>query len=168
MYKYHLDINVYDSFFNLNHYYRVIIMPRVERNIEINALQSNIFDILDDTSISPTWNLAVIEVEKISEGKFKIQSTIGDFTATRTETVENQSISVKIEGGIFNNMGYNLKPKGDVVEASIWGEFDDEKNEKVLIKAGELLLESLKRYAEFLEGGGNPDEYDKKQMTVTA
>jgi len=143
-------------------------MPRVERNIEIKALQSNIFKILDDTSISPTWNLAVIAVEKIAEEEFQIQSTVGDFTAKRTETIENESISIKIIGGIFNNMGYVLKSKGEVVEATIWGEFDDEKNEKVLAKAGEMLLESLKRYAEFLEQGGNPDEYDKKQITVSA
>ncbi len=143
-------------------------MPRVERNIEIKSLQSRIFKILDDTSDSPIWNLAVQQIEKIDEGQYAIQSTVGDFTTIRTETVENERISLKIEGGIFDDMGYILQSKGEMVEVTIWGEFDDEKNEKVLVKAGELLLESLKRYAEFLEGGGNPGEYDKKQLTVSA
>ena len=73
---------------------------------------------------------------------------------------------MKIEGGIFTSMGYVLNPKGDIVEATIWGEFDEEKNEKMLIKAGEILLESLKRYVMFIEEGGNPENYDKKQITV--
>lgn len=167
MYKSEIDINVHASFFNQNYKYRVIKVPRVERNIEIKALQSHIFKILDDTSTSPSWNLAVKEVKKIDEGQFAIKSTVGDFTTIRTETVIDESISVKIEGGIFNDLGYILQPKGEVVEVTIWGEFDDEKNEKMLVKAGELLLESLKRYSEFLEEGRNPDEYDKKQITVS-
>ena len=36
----------------------------------------------------------------------------------------------------------------------------------MLIKAGEILLESLKRYVMFIEEGGNPENYDKKQITV--
>ena len=139
---------------------------RVERNIEINAPQNKIFEILDATHLGTKWNLAVNEVTKISEGKFAVKSTVGDFTTIRTETVENERLSMDIEGGIFTSMGYILNPKGDMVEATIWGEFDEEKNEKMLIKAGEILLESLKRYVMFIEEGGNPENYDKKQITV--
>ena len=142
-------------------------MPQVERNIEIKSLQSRVFKILDDTLASPIWNLAVQQIEKIDEGQYAVQSTVGDFTTIRTETVMDERISLKIEGGIFNDMGYILEPKGEVVDVTIWGEFDDKKNEKMLVKAGELLLESLKRYAEFLEEGGNPDDYDKKKITVS-
>jgi hypothetical protein len=139
---------------------------RVERHIDIEAMSKRIFDILDDTPMSPKWNLAVTEVNKISEGKFAVKSTVGDFTTIRTETIENERISLDIEGGIFKSMGYILKPKENMVDATIWGEFDDEKNEKILTKAGELLLESLKRYVVFIEEGGIPDDYDKKQITV--
>jgi len=71
-----------------------------------------------------------------------------------------------IEGGIFTSMGYVLKSKDDLTEVVLWGEFDDEKNEKILVKAGELLLEGLKRFVEFIEEGGNLDDYDKKQISV--
>jgi hypothetical protein len=142
-------------------------LPRVERKIEINAPQKDIFNILNNTMEGPKWNLAVKDISKISETKFDIKSTVGDFTTIRTETIEPEKLSMDIEGGIFNSMGYTLIPKGDMVEASIWGEFDDEKNEKVLVKAGELLLQCLKNYSEFLEEGGNPDDFDKKQITVT-
>jgi len=60
-------------------------------------------------------------------------------------------------------IGYVLSPKGDSVEVMIWGEFDNEKMEKAMGKAGEIFIESLKKFAEFLEEGGNPDDYDKKK-----
>lgn len=142
-------------------------LPRVERKIEINASQKKIFDILDDNNLGPKWNLAVNEVTEISEGKFTVKSTIGDFTSTRIETIANEKLTLKIEGGIFNTIVYILAPKGDMVEVIIWGEFNNEKNEKILMKAGEIVLEGLKRFAEFLEEGGNPDDFDKKQITVT-
>ena len=141
-------------------------MARVERNIEINTPQERIFEILDDTLASPKWNLAANEITEISEGKFSVKSTIGDFTMIRTETVKPKKLSLKIEGGIFNSMGYILSPRGDMIDVKLWGEFDDEKNEKILVKAGEILLKCLKNYAEFLEEGGNPDDFDKKQITV--
>ncbi len=142
------------------------VLVRVERYIEINASQRKIFDILDDASLGAKWNLAANEITQISEGKFAVKSTVGDFTSIRTETVEPNKISMRIEGGVFNSMGYILNPKGDMVNATIWGEFDDEKNEKMLVKAAELLLKGLKNFSEFLEEGGNPDDFDKKQITV--
>jgi len=142
-------------------------LVRVERNIEINTSQKKVFDILDDAMLGPKWNLAVNELTKISENTYAAKSTVGDFTSIRTETVEPDKISMRIEGGVFNSMGYILNPKGDMVNATIWGEFDDEKNEKMLVKAAEILLKGLKNFAEFLEDGGNPDDFDKKQITVT-
>ena len=139
---------------------------RVERHLDIEATPKKIFDILDDTLMSPKWNLATTEVSKISEGKFAVKSTVGDFTTIRTEAIENERISVNIEGGIFKSMGYILNPKENMVDVTIWGEFDDEKNEKILTKAGELLLESLNHYVVFIEEGGNPNDFDKKQITV--
>lgn len=140
---------------------------RIERNIEINTSQKRVFDILDDAMLGPKWNLAINELTKISENTYAAKSTVGDFTSIRTETVEPDKISMRIEGGVFNSMGYILNPKGDMVNATIWGEFDDEKNEKMLVKAAEILLKGLKNFAEFLEDGGNPDDFDKKQITVT-
>jgi len=142
-------------------------MARIEREIEINAPQKSIFDILDDAMLGPKWNLSANEITEISEGKYAVKSTVGDFTSIRTETVEPERLSLRIEGGIFKSMGYILSPKGDMVEVKLWGEFDDEKNEKILLRAGEILLKCLKNFAEYLEEGGNPEDFDKKQITVT-
>ena len=144
----------------------MIFIPRTERKIEINTPAKRVFDILDNIGDSGRWNLAVNEMSETSDGNFDVKSTVGDFILSRTETVKNEILSLKIEGGIFSAMGYVLSPKGDNTEAVLWGEFDDIKNEKILVKAAEVLLECLKNFAEYLEDGGDPEEFDKKQITI--
>ena len=161
MYIYDGDIIVYEN------HLEVFILPRAEREIDINASVSKVFDILDDAKSAVKWNLAVNEVAEFEPGKYSVKSNVGDFISIRTETLENEKISMKIEEGIFNAMGYILSPKGDLTNVLIWGEFDDEKKEKILVKAAELLLKSLKSYVEYLEEGGDPDEYDKKKILVS-
>lgn len=141
-------------------------MPRVERDIDINASVSNVFEILSDTKSGVIWNLAVNEIEELGLNKFYVKSNVGDFFYTRTELVENEKISAKIENGIFDAMGYILTPKGDSTNVTIWGEFEEAKQEKILIKAGKLVLKSLKTYVEYIEEGGDLDSYNKKQITV--
>ena len=143
-------------------------MPRAERNTDINAPVNKVFDILNDTKNSNIWNLVINEMIELEPNKFSIKSNIGDFTIIHTETVENDKISFKIEGGIFNDMGYVLESKDNLTNVLIWGEFDDEKNEKMLVKAAEVLLKSLKNYVEYIEEGGDPDSFDKKQIMVSS
>jgi len=138
-------------------------MVHIERKIEIKSSQKRVFDILDQPEKFPIWNITVNDVEIIEPGKKGlVKSTVGNFTSTRTETIQNKSISYIIEGGVFNKMGYILAPKGNNTEATLWAEFNDASQEKMLLKAGEVLLNSLKKYAEYLEGGGSPDTYKKK------
>ena len=142
-------------------------MPRAERNTDINAPVSKVFDILNDTTLHIKWNLAVNEVTEIEPNRFSIKSNVGDFISTRTETLENKKISLKIEEGIFHSMGYILTPKDDITNVICCGEFVDKKKEKILIKAAEVLLKSLKNYVEYIEEGGDPDSFDKKQIMVS-
>jgi uncharacterized protein YndB with AHSA1/START domain len=138
-------------------------MVHIERNVEIKAPVNKVFDILDEPEKFSIWNITVNDVE-ILEPKKKgfVKSTVGNFTSTRYETVKNEKIFYNIEDGVFDKMGYSVKPKGEGTEATLWAEFKDESKEKMLLKAGEILLNSLKKYAEFLEGGGNPADYKKK------
>ena len=140
---------------------------RIERKIEVNASQKRIFDILDNVDYMPIWNLAINNVKQIEPGRYIIDSTVGETKSMRMETVPNDRISTKQEGGPMTGVGYVLSPKGDSVEVKIWAEFENEKLEKAMGKAGEIFIESLKKFAEFLEEGGNPDEYDKKKMMVS-
>ena len=137
-------------------------MVRIERKIEIKSSQKKVFAILDEPEKFPIWNITVNAVD-IIEPKKKgfVKTTVGNFTSTRSKTVENKSISYDIDGGVFNKMGYTLIAKGGGTEVTLWAEFDDASQEKILLKAGEVLLNSLKKYAEYIEGGGNPAEYKK-------
>jgi hypothetical protein len=137
-------------------------MPRVERIIEIKAPRKRVFDILDDTLNMPKWNIVVNEISEVKPGTYFAKTNVGDTTAIRTETVEPEKISTDQEGSLMTSMGYVLTPKGDGTEAMIWAEFDNPDDEMVLGSAGLVFLKSLKAYAEYLEQGKNPDEYNKK------
>jgi len=142
-------------------------MPRVEIKSDMNASAKTIYDILMNDELEAKWNLTVNENISIGPDKWEVKSTIGDLTSTRIEAKENERITFDIEGSIFNRLGYILKSKGDTTKAVCWGEFDDEKNKRILESAGGMLLEGLKRFAEFIEEGGDPDRFDKKELTVT-
>ena len=146
---------------------KVIFLPRIDMRIEIESSAEKIYKVLDDDSLESLWNITVNEVEEIETDKFFVKTTVGDITSTVTERVENEKLSFTIEGGIFNSMGYILNQKDDKTEVVGWAEFDNESQRKVLDKAGSMLLESLKSFMEFLEDGGKPEEYDKKQVLVS-
>lgn len=138
-------------------------MTRIERKIEIKTSPKKIYDILNNDDLETVWNIVVSESTTIAPDKYSIKSTVGDFISTVTERLENEKISYSMEGSAFSKMGYILAPKGDGSEVSIWAEIEDEKQEKMLLKAAEILLEGLKKFADFMEEGGNPDEFDKKK-----
>ncbi|MFX0020997.1 MAG: SRPBCC family protein [Candidatus Hermodarchaeota archaeon] len=137
-------------------------MPKLERKLDISASQDMIWKIIDDDDNYPKWNIVVNEVKKLGEGKYFFKTNVGDINSTRIETNPPNSLAATQEGSPMTSLGYSLKPKGDVVEATIWAEFDDAAQEPILGIAGEMLLKSLQKYAEFLDSGGNPDEFNKK------
>ena len=138
-------------------------MPKVERVLDIAASQKLIFNIVDDDINYAKWNIIVNEVSELGPGNYFFKTNVGDVTSTRIETVSPDRITATQEGSPMTSLGYVLKPKGDIVEATLWAEFDDPSQETILGIAGDMLLKSLKKYAEFLESGGNPDEFDKKK-----
>jgi len=137
-------------------------MPRVERTTKIKAPQKKIFDILDDTLNLPKWNIVVNEITEIEPDKHFAKTNVGDTTSIRTETVAPAKITTSQEGSLMTSLGYVLTPKGDDTEALIWAEFDNPDDEMVLGSAGKVFLKSLKSYAEYLEEGGDPEKYNKK------
>jgi hypothetical protein len=137
-------------------------LPRVEKKVDIAASQDLIFKIIDDDDNYAKWNIVVNDVTKLGEGNYFFKTNVGDITSTRLETNPPKSLSATQEGSPMTSLGYVLEPKGDIVEATIWSEFDDASQEPILGIAGEMLLKSLKKYAEYLESGGNPDEFNKK------
>ena len=152
------------NLFHIEIQIEVNFLTRIERKIEIKTSPKKIYDILNNDELETVWNIVVNESTTIAPDKYSIKSTVGDFISTVTERLENERISYSMEGSVFSTMGYIMSPSiGDGSEITIWAEIEDEKQEKMLAKAAEILLEGLKKFADFMEEGGNSDEFDKKK-----
>jgi len=142
---------------------------RMEKKIDIKSSPKRIYDILIDAEIITKWNIGVDEITEREEGKeFFLKSSIGDILIVDWEQVENESATWHMKNSTMNSMGYVLEPKGNIVETTLWVDLDNEKLGKSYEKIGELTLKCLKNFVEFLEEGGNPEDYDKKQLIVSS
>lgn len=140
---------------------------RMEKKIEIKSSPKRIYDILIDAEIITKWNLGVDEISEREDGKeFHLKSSIGDILIVDWEQVENERATWYMKDSTMKSMGYILDPKGDMVETTLWADLDDTKSTKGYDKVGELTLRALKNFVEFLEDGGNPEDFDKKQLMV--
>jgi len=141
---------------------------RMEKKIEIKSRPKRIFDILIDAEIITKWNIGVDEIKDKEEGKeFHLKSSIGDIIIVDWEQVENESVTWHMKDSIMNSIGYILEPKGDIVETTLCVDMDSEKLAKGYEKVGELTLKALKNFVDFLEEGGDPEDFDKKQIMVS-
>ena len=140
-------------------------MPRIERKIEVESSPESIFNIVMDTDIISRWNPAVDDAE-VSTDNILLKTNLGSLNVINTESIENESLVIQIEGGNINSIGYSLTPKKDKTEVRLWSEFNDKKYTKTYKNVGDLVLRGLKRYSEFIEEGGNPEDFDKKQLVV--
>lgn len=141
-------------------------MPILERKIEINAPVTRIWEVLSDIEHFPKWNFSITELKELGPDKFSIKSNVGNYTTTITEHIENERISAKVDHPQFMRYGYVLKEKGDVTELSHWMEYEAITHEKIQARSHEIILKEIKNYTEYLEDGGDPDEYDRKQILV--
>lgn len=137
-------------------------MPTTQVTKEINAPAERLYQIMKEREKNPIWNITVNDVNIISEKKASYKTTVGDLTLMLTEDIKNEKIAYDVEGNpLMTKMIYSFKPKGDKSEATLAGEFPLEDQEKILLTAADVLLESLKKYAEYLQEGGDPSEYEK-------
>jgi len=143
-------------------------MPIVERKIEINAPIKRVWQVLNDVELNPKWNIAIKEVTEIGPDKRSVKSTVGDYGYILTERKKNKKLSFKvIDRTDFTDFGFKLKGKGVITEVSEWVDYEIVKHEELLGRAIIFQLNGLKKFVEFLEDGGDPDEYDKDQILLT-
>ena len=141
---------------------------RIEKKIEINSTPKNLYDIVIDGQNSPIWNPVLDKVIEKEEGqKFLLKSDIGDILIVDTESVENEHATWHMENSDMNSIGYILEPKGDNTEVTLWTEFENKKLRKGYEKVADLVLKGLKNYVDFLDEGGDPEDFDKKQLMVS-
>jgi len=142
-------------------------MAKVERKIEINAPPKIIYDCLIEISLILKWNSTVKEITQTGPNEGSIKSTGGDYTFTIIERKENEMFTSTAESENFTSYGYILKAKGDLTEVSAWIDYKIVEHEEILGRGILFILNDLKKFAEYLEDGGDPDEYDKKKILVS-
>ncbi|MFX0019786.1 MAG: SRPBCC family protein [Promethearchaeota archaeon] len=142
-------------------------MAKVESRIEINAPPSIIYNSLTDISLIRKWNSTVKEITQTGPNESFIKSTGGNYTYTNIERKENEIFTNTAESEYFTSFGYVLKAKGDLTEVSAWIDYKIVEHEKILERGILFILNDLKKFAEYLEGGGDPDEYDKKKILIS-
>jgi hypothetical protein len=140
---------------------------RIDKRIEIHSTPKKIYDIVIDGENTPRWNIGLDSISEKEEGKYLLKSTIGDILIIDVKTVENEHVTWQMENSDMNSIGYILEPRGDNVDVTLWVEFENEKLVNSFEKAGDLTLNSLKSYVDFIEDGGNPEDFDKKQIMVS-
>ena len=141
-------------------------MPRIERKIEVESSPESIFNIVMDVGVISRWNPAVDDAE-VETDKMLLKTNLGNLNVINIENVENKSLTLQLEKGNINSIGYILTSKKEKTEVMLWSEFNDKKYTKTYKNVGDLVLRGLKRYSEFIEEGGNPEDFDKKQLVVS-
>lgn len=142
----------------------MINLARIEEKSEIDASAETVFNILYDNLNYPQWSLGTEEIKQIGEGKFLTKSKLGETTVIRKEVVTNERLIFTNEGSPFGEVGEVITPKGNGVEVMVWGILKDDSMLEKVRKPTQMFLKSLKTYAEFLESGGNPDDYNKNEL----
>ncbi|MFX1418541.1 MAG: SRPBCC family protein [Promethearchaeota archaeon] len=141
-------------------------MTKVMAKIEINAPPNKIYNTLTDLSFNSKWNPAVLEITETGPNKRAVKTQSEDYTFTVIEQKENESFTCEAVSEYFNSFGYSLKTKGDITEVSSWIDYKIVEHEKILQRGIKYILGGLKSFVEFLEDGGDPDEFDRKQILV--
>jgi len=142
-------------------------LQRYEKKIKIESSPEKIYNIVLDDFNTPKWNPTVSAVIETENNKIQLDTDLGGFTITNTETDENKSVIWRMEESDLESIEYILTPKTKATEVTICIEFDNKKLLKLLKKTANLCLTGLKNYIEFIEKGGDPELYNKWDLLVT-
>jgi len=136
-------------------------MPIAERKIEIVSPVEKVYEILNNYLDLPRWNIVVTECTQLESKKYFLKTNVGDITNTEVENIPFEKMTSIQEGSPMQKMGYVFEPKGDTTVVTIWAEFELEDQRDIMEMAADLFLKSLKVYIDYLNAGGNPEEYKK-------
>jgi len=136
-------------------------MPLFELKIEIASPVEKIYEILNDYLTLPRWNIVVTECTQLEPKKYFLKTNVGDVTNTEIENIPREKMTSIQEGSPMQKIGYIFEDNGDSTNVTLWAEFELEDQRNIMEMAGDLFLKSLKVYVNYLNDGGNPEEYKK-------
>jgi hypothetical protein len=136
-------------------------MPIIELKKEIQSPVEKVYEILNDYLTLPRWNIIVTECTQLDSKKYFLKTNVGDITNIEVENIRNEKMTSIQEGSPMQKIGYIFEPKGDTTVVTLWAEFELEDQRSVMEMAGDLFLKSIKVYSDYLNDGGNPEDYKK-------
>ena len=137
-------------------------MPILERKIEINAPVNKVWGVLTDMERCPKWQIDKKEIKKLEPDKYFEKTTQGDYTFTIMDLVENERIALKTDHPEVTGASYILNEKGKITELSCCIDYKTIAYEKMIARSLKIKAQTLKKYVEYLEDGGDPDKFDTK------
>jgi len=136
-------------------------MPIAEQKKEIPSSVEKVYEILNNYLDLPRWNIVVTECTQLESKKYFLKTNVGDITNIEVENIPLEKMTSIQEGSPMQKIGYVFEPKGDTTVVTMWAEFELEDQREVMEMAADLFLKSLKVYVDYLNAGGNPEEYKK-------
>jgi hypothetical protein len=136
-------------------------MPIAEQKKEIPSPVEKVYEILNNYLDLPRWNIVVTECTQLESKKYFLKTNVGDITNIEVENIPLEKMTSIQEGSPMQKIGYVFEPKGDTTVVTMWAEFELEDQREVMEMAADLFLKSLKVYVDYLNAGGNPEEYKK-------
>ncbi len=136
-------------------------MPIIELKKEIPSPVETVYEVLNNYLALPRWNIIVTECTQLETKKYFLKTNVGDITNTEVENIPNEKMTSIQEGSPMQKIGYIFEPKGDTTLVTLWTEFELDDQKEIMEMAGDLFLKSLTVYIEYLNTGGNPEEYKK-------
>ena len=136
-------------------------MPIAEQKKEIPSPVEKVYEILNNYLDLPRWNIVVTECTQLESKKYFLKTNVGDITNIEVENIPLEKMTSIQEGSPMQKIGYVFEPKGDTTVVTMWAEFELEDQREVMEIAADLFLKSLKVYIDYLNAGGNPEEYKK-------
>ena len=136
-------------------------MPITEQKKEIPSPVEKVYEILNNYLDLPRWNIVVTECTQLESKKYFLKTNVGDITNIEVENIPLEKMTSIQEGSPMQKIGYVFEPKGDTTVVTMWAEFELEDQREVMEMAADLFLKSLKVYVDYLNAGGNPEDYKK-------
>jgi uncharacterized membrane protein len=144
-------------------------MPgEVEQSIQIKAPHTRVYDILLDVSHMPTWDPTAHEVVQVKKNKYMVRTgTLGTVTLVLAGAVPYDRISWHCEGSLLQSITFLVGLASNLTQVDVTGVVAPPGGVYMVKEALSAQLISLKRYAEYITMGGNPDAYKKEETLAS-
>ncbi len=135
----------------------------VEATVQITASHTRVYDILLDVANAYRWDPAIQEVSHIRRTKYLVRTTgAGTLTLGLVAAIPYDRISWQYEGGIVQGITFRVGLAGKVAQVDVTAKVSPTTAAPEVEENLDLQMAALKRYAEYIQGGGDPSTYKKE------